>query len=133
MIKVKTNTTEIKALGKYLKACIIEKAKTNDMVKEYFIASAIDQLIKKINKKVFVHENNGSYLPTVLTLKIEYAELLALTIYFKRYEVFPFLLKLERDILNKVPSQIIDVLKNGNSPEGTVSFLEYFQSLLSEF
>ena len=114
MIKVKSNIKEAKYFCDYLLATIAKPCSA-DKVKEYLLATAIVNLHNKINKKYF----NATHIALVhvpdykqLTISIEDNEMLALSIYFNRYELPTFLLKLQNDILTKMPGEIINVLTN---------------------
>lgn len=110
MIKIKSSILELTEFSRHLTNCTTYNAKSGDLVKEFYLSYSIEKLNTKILKKIFAHKIDNKQAATI-TIKIDNAELIALSIYFSRYQTHPYLLKLETSIISQIPSELINILK----------------------
>lgn len=110
MIKVKHSIQELNNFANHLEYCVSSGPKTIDLTKEYLLACSLDSLVKRIRKKVLQAEIDRKFF-TPLTIKIENPEILALSIYFGRYELPSYMKVIEHNVLSNVPSEIINILR----------------------
>ena len=110
MITVKATVNEWDFFSRYLDGCITGDAKTIDQVKEYYLAMSLDSLNKRIKTKLAAIEIQRKRLTGPTSIKIQASEILALSIYFNRYQVHSFIQEIEKNILNQMPTEIINVL-----------------------
>jgi len=111
MIRIKAYTGELSEFVKFLNLCIHSEAKTIDTVKEFYLTWALTDLSKRIIKKLFTNSLEGVKYPGKLSVKLNQPELIALSIYFARHEVHPYLKPLENDIVKQIPAELIEILK----------------------
>jgi hypothetical protein len=96
----------------YLEDCIKSDAKTIDLVKEYFIAKHVQQVIHKL--EIIISKYKIAQVYKVKSIRISELEVLALHSYFSRYQLQTYLIPLEQEILETLRShypQLFNVLK----------------------
>lgn len=123
MITVKATVSEFAIFSQYLDSCITGEAKTIDRVKEYFMATSLDNLNKRLKSKLADIEIKRKKISGPTALKIEDWEILSLSIFFNRYHVHTYIQQLENDILNQMPTEIINIL-NPVRNENIKNYLE---------
>jgi len=111
MIRIKAYTGELHEFVKFLNLCISSEAKTIDTVKEYYLTCSLTELSKRIIKKLFTNSMEGVKYAGQLSVKVTEPELVALSIYFARHEVHPYLKRIETDITGQIPGELIGILK----------------------
>ncbi len=111
MIRIKGYTGELNEFVKFLNQCINSEAKTIDTVKEYYLTWSLSELCKRIIKKLFSNSMEGVKYSGLLSVKVNEPELIALSIYFSRHEVHPYLKRIETDIIKQIPGELIAILK----------------------
>ncbi len=92
MIKIEMSYREIECLYEYLKSCIINKPTTEDKEKEYLIACHIQQIMKRLYKKLAELFHQGCNSTKKHKIKLDLPEVLSLYKYFNRYLLPNFLI-----------------------------------------
>lgn len=112
MIKVKLNYRELEAFSFYLNHCIMNVVKSQDKVKEYLLAAALNSLMQRIIKKQDANFYHGTENKKKYTININNNEAVALSIYFNRCNVSMFLIPTQEQILNQFnKTELINILK----------------------
>lgn len=108
MIKVNSNHKELRMFNQYLDECL-KRPRTEFKLYEFLLAENIEALAYRVKKKVsaFILDEREEHAKA--KLQIEFRELAALSIYFNRFKIYPFLTHLEREIISKMPGEVIDV------------------------
>jgi hypothetical protein len=100
MIKIKLNYREIECLYEYLTRSITNAPKTADKEKEYLIACHIQQIAKRLFKKLADLFSKGCNDPKKHIIKLDLPEVLSLYKYFNRYELPTFLIPAREQVYN---------------------------------
>jgi hypothetical protein len=121
MIKVEMNYRETECLYEYLKGCITQGPKTIDSEKEYLFACHIQQIMKRLFKKMGDVFSMGFNSAKKHKIKLEPPEVLSLYKYFNRYELPAFLFNIREQVYAyfKQNNNLLDIINQNKKYEST--------------
>ncbi len=117
-ISIKRTKTEWLYFEQWLRECVVHGAKTNDALREYYLAYHALQVAEKLAEKQFSARHK--HKQKTLIAQLPAAHLPALLVYFERYQLHNFLLPLQTEILSRIPEPINNLFRTNITHEKTI-------------
>lgn len=120
-VKLNLDPHTANSFRQYLQSSIESDAKTIDVEKEYILAKLLQRVMYRVDLLLLRYKQSPTY--RIKTIQIDELEVMALVNYFTRYQLHPFLLPLQQEVMESIRFKFPQIIETINKRATWQNFL----------